>query len=343
MRCHPELPYLQGVALEGQLILEYAHVRSKLFSKVLDGALPADTNSIYGVAMNQTSIEQAVYDMVKQAATVLPPDVVESMEISREHEEKGSTARMALDTILENVKLAAEDVAPMCQDTGWPTFFVYYPLGWSTARMRREIEAAVAKATSNNVLRPNAVDPVSGKNTGTCVGTGIPTIEFIEVESDHVKIDLLLKGGGCENTSTQFKLPDADLSAGRDLDGVRKVVLKAVFDAQGRGCGPAILGVGIGGDRTHSYKLAKKQLLRKLSDTNPDEELAKLEERIREEANELKIGPMGFGGGTTVLGVKAGVAARHPACFFVSIAYFCWASRRSSLVFEGEDNYRIEQ
>ncbi|MDZ7816082.1 MAG: fumarate hydratase [Planctomycetota bacterium] len=293
--------------------------------------------------MQQTSIEQAVYDMVKQAATVLPPDVVEVMEKARGLEEGDSTARMALDTILENIKLANEDAAPMCQDTGWPTFFVHYPPGWSTARMRREIEAAVAKATSDNILRPNAVDPLTGKNTGTCVGVGVPTVEFIEVESDKVKIDLLLKGGGCENTSAQFKLPDGELSAGRDLDGVRKVVLKAVYDAQGRGCGPAILGIGIGGDRAHSYKLAKKQLLRKLTDTNPEEELAELEKRILTEANQLGIGPMGFGGATTVLGVKAGVAARHPACFFVSVAYFCWASRRATLVFEDEDNYRVEQ
>ncbi|GAB4149998.1 MAG: hypothetical protein Kow00107_00330 [Planctomycetota bacterium] len=291
----------------------------------------------------QVPLEPIVFEVVKRASTVLPPDVIRALEKAHSTEQEGSTAKMAFEAILSNCKLADENAAPICQDTGWPTFYVSHPFGWSTSRMKREIDAAVARAAGESLLRPNAVDPVSGKNTGNCVGTGIPTVYFTEWESDKVKIELILKGGGCENVSTQFSLPYAKLGAGRDLDGVRKVVLQAVYDAQGRGCGPCILGIGIGGDRAYSYALAKKQLLRHVDDTNPDKELAELEQRIVRESNSLGIGPMGFGGENTVLAAKIGVASRHPASFFVSVAYFCWASRRASVEIHADGSYIISQ
>jgi fumarate hydratase class I len=150
----------------------------------------------------------------------------------------------------------------------------------------------------------------------------------------------LLKGGGSENVGFQYSLPHGALNAGRDLDGVRKVVLEGVFKAQGKGCGPGILGVGIGGDRPHSYWVSKEQLFRPLDDVNPDPRLAELEERILREGNELGIGPMGFGGNTTLLGVKVGSAHRLPASFFVSVSYLCWAARRKTMtVRNGEVEY----
>jgi len=280
--------------------------------------------------MQQFSLEKLAYEVIKRASTVLPPDIVRAVRAAYDKEAEGSSAKLAFKAILENVELAAKKAAPLCQDTGWPTFHVYHPLGWSTARMRREIEASVAKGVEDSLLRPNAVDPISGKNTETCVGTGIPTFYFFEVEGESARIDVLLKGGGCENTSAQYSLPFAPLKAGRDLEGVRKVVLQAVNDAQGKGCSPAFLGIGIGGDRAYSYALAKKQLFRHIDDKTADPRLAGLEARIIHDANELGIGPMGFGGACTLLGAKIGVASRHPACFFVSVAYFCWASRRAS-------------
>jgi fumarate hydratase class I len=148
---------------------------------------------------------------------------------------------------------------------------------------------------------------------------------------------LQLKGGGCENVSTQYDLPNTQLNAGRDLEGVRRVVLDAVNKAQGLGCAPGVLGIAIGGDRGASYIKSKQQLLRPLEDTNPDPDLAKLEDRLLEESNELGIGPMGFGGKTTVMGVKIGTMHRLPASYFVSIAYMCWANRRASLRVIGEE------
>ena len=162
-------------------------------------------------------------------------------------------------------------------------------------------------------------------------------MHFHEWEEDYLHVDLLLKGGGCENSSAQYKLPDARLKAGRDLDGVRKVVLDSVYQAQGKGCAPGVLGVAVGGDRGSSYIKSKQQLLRPLDDSNPDESLAGLEEQLYQEANELGIGPMGFGGKTTVLGVKVGAQHRLPASYFVSIAYMCWANRRASMDVNIED------
>jgi fumarate hydratase class I len=204
-------------------------------------------------------------------------------------------------------------------------------LGVSTRDLGRQIRHAVAIATDQAYLRPNAVDSLTGKNSGDNTGEDFPTIHYHEWEKDTIHVDLLLKGGGCENVSTQYKLPDGELNAGRDLDGVRRVVLDAVYQAQGKGCSPSVLGVAIGGDRGSSYIKSKQQLLRPLNDTNANEELAGLEEQLYDQANQLGIGPMGFGGKTTVLGVKIGAQHRLPASYFVSIAYMCWANRRASL------------
>ena len=123
-------------------------------------------------------------------------------------------------------------------------------------------------------------------------------------------------------------MPSEEFPASRDIKGVRKAVLDAAFKAQGLGCAPGILGVGIGGDRASSMLKAKEQFFRPLEDTNPDPELDKVEKQLHQEINELGIGPMGFGGKTTVLGVKIAELHRVPASFFVSVAYMCWADRR---------------
>jgi fumarate hydratase class I len=250
---------------------------------------------------------------------------------AKETEEAGSAAEGALDTILNNVALARQHSTPICQDTGTPIFEIFYPVGVSTRALTQQIRQAVAEATDQAYLRPNAVDSLTGKNSGNNTGEDFPTMHFHEWENDTIHVELLLKGGGCENVSTQYKLPDGPLGAGRDLEGVRRVVLDSVYQAQGKGCAPGVLGVAIGGDRGSSYIKSKQQLLRKLDDTNPDEKLAALEEQLYQEANELGIGPMGFGGKTTVLGVKVGAQHRLPASYFVSIAYMCWANRRASM------------
>lgn len=292
--------------------------------------------------LSQLDLTDAFVALVRKAATDLPADMEGSLEEARAREETGSAAEGALDTILRNVTLARKNGTPICQDTGTPIFEVYYPLGVSTRALTGQIRRAVALATEKAYLRPNAVDSLTGENSGDNTGMEFPTIHFHEWDQDHIKADLILKGGGCENVSAQYKLPDSRLGAGRDLEGVRRVVLDAVHQAQGMGCSPGVLGVAIGGDRGSSYVKSKQQLLRKLDDANDNEELAALETQLYDEANQLGIGPMGFGGKTTVLGVKIGTQHRLPASYFVSIAYMCWANRRASMTVTLGDDDEIE-
>jgi fumarate hydratase class I len=238
---------------------------------------------------------------------------------------------------LKNVQMARENSTPICQDTGTPLFYVQYPEGWSTRRLREQIQQAVAQATQRAYLRPNAVDSLTGANTGDNLGDNhFPTIHFEEVDGDTLTIELMLKGGGCENVGAQYSLPNSVLGAGRDLEGVRKVSLDAVQKAQGKGCAPGILGIAIGGDRGSSFAASKETLLRQLDDSNSDPELAALEERLTDESNQLGIGPMGFGGKTTVLGTKITATHRLPASYFVSVSYMCWAYRRRRMTVDGD-------
>ncbi len=281
-------------------------------------------------------LRKAFLELIRRTSTDLPPDVQNSLEAAREVEATGSAAQGALITILENVDLARENATPICQDTGTPIFTVHHPAGWSTRELRAQIEEAIALATSKSYLRPNAVDAISGVNSGNNLGdSAFPTIHFEEVEGETLTVDLILKGGGCENVGAQYSLPDSRLGAGRDLEGVRKVVLDAVQKAQGKGCAPGVLGIAIGGDRGSSYAASKEVLLRPMTDENPDPELAALEHTLYTQANQLGIGPMGFGGQTTVLGVKVKGMHRLPASYFVSISYMCWAHRRRRMTLTG--------
>ncbi len=281
--------------------------------------------------LNEVDLTDHFVELFRRASTILPDDMRQALARAKDKEEPGSAAEGALDTILRNIEIARDNSTPICQDTGTPIFEIYYPLGVSTRKLADSIRRAAAIATDRSYLRPNAVDSLTGENSGNNTGIDFPTMHFHEWDEDKVHVDLLLKGGGCENVSTQYKLPNARLKAGRDLEGVRRVVLDAVFQAQGKGCAPGVLGVAIGGDRGQSYIKSKQQLLRPLDDSNPNPELAALEERIHQEANELGIGPMGFGGKTTVLSTKINTLHRLPASYFVSIAYMCWANRRAHM------------
>lgn len=283
------------------------------------------------------SLAEALVDLIRRASTDLPADVEAALWAAREREERGSAAARTVETILENVALARARSTPICQDTGVPIFTVRYPHGTSTCELHARIEAAVAEATRRAYLRPNAVDPLTGTNSGNNLGGGFPTFHFKEWGEDHLQVHLLLKGGGSENVGAQYKLPHAPLGAGRDLPGVHRVVLDAVYRAQGKGCAPAVLGVAIGGDRGSGYVRAKEQLLRPLDDVNPVPELGALEERLYDTCNQLGIGPMGLGGKTTVLCAKVGTVHCVPASYFVTVAYARWACRRARMTVRGRE------
>lgn len=280
-----------------------------------------------------------MYKLIVDTSTFLPPDVRVTIAKAKARENGGTSASLSLSTITDNIKMAEENVSPICQDTGLPTFIIKTPVGANQIEMTKAIKEAIAEATKDGKLRPNSVDSLTGENSGDNLGEGLPVIKYEQWEKDEIDVRLILKGGGCENKNIQYSLP-ADLEgigkAGRDLDGIRKCILHSVYQAQGQGCSAGFIGVGIGGDRSAGYELAKKQLFREADDTNPHPELAKLEEYVLENANKLGIGTMGFGGETTLLGCKIGVMNRIPASFFVSIAYNCWAFRRLGVVLDQE-------
>ncbi|OQX64344.1 MAG: fumarate hydratase [Anaerolinea sp. 4484_236] len=284
-------------------------------------------------------LTQEILELVRRTSTDLPADVEAKLRASYADEEPGSAAQGALDTILKNVDLARKNSTPICQDTGTPLFYVHYPEGMSARKLKKMIQNAVIAATKKAYLRPNSVNAITGKNTGDNTGDEhYPTIHFEEVDENlPLTIELMLKGGGCENVGAQYKLPNVAMGAGRDLAGVRKVVLDAVHQAQGKGCAPGILGVSIGGDRGSSYLASKEVLLTKIGSENPDPELDALENQLTEEANQLGIGPMGFGGKTTVLDTKIKGLHRVPACYFVSVSYMCWAYRRRKMMVNGSE------
>jgi len=283
-------------------------------------------------------IEQSMLELITQTSTNLPPDVRTRMAAAMAAEKAGSQAASALDVMAVNVDMALANAGPICQDSGLPTFEIRTPMGTNQVLMKQKILSALAEATRQGMLRPNSVDSITGKNSGNNLGPGAPVLHWNQWENDQeIEVRLLLKGGGCENKNIQYSVP-CDLPhlgrADRTLDGVRKCILHAVWQAQGHGCAPGAIGVGIGGDRTTGYQHAKEQLFRLIDDVNPEPKLAALEDYIMSAANTLNIGAMGFGGAVTLIGCKIGALNRLPACFFVSVAYDCWAFRRLGVILD---------
>jgi fumarate hydratase class I len=282
-----------------------------------------------------SELQDSLVELIRRTSAEIPEDVHQAILGSLEQEKKGTIAASAMKIIDQNIALAKNKSQPICQDTGSILFYVDCPVGYDQLTFADTAREAVTLATKKGFLRQNSVDSLTGKNDGTNVGPGAPAFHFHQQRSPEVVVRLVLKGGGCENVGAQYSLPAEKLNANRDLDGCRKVILDAVLQAQGKGCGPGILGVCIGGDRATGYELSKTQFLRKLEDRNPNPELDALEQDVLKTSNELGIGPMGFGGKTTLLGVKICAANRLPASYFVSISYMCWAYRRQGVTLDG--------
>ena len=285
-------------------------------------------------------ITKAIVELYRKAATELPDDVVNAIVKAQRKEKKSSIAYNTFSQIIETIKIAKEKKNPICQDTGMPIFYVKIPAEASIRKISQEILNATRIATKEVPLRSNSVFTLNNKNTGNSVGLSedktnihLPIIYIEEHDKKEIIIDLLLKGGGSENVGRHYSLPDKTLKAGRDLDGVRKCIIDCVKKAKGFGCPPGIVGVSFGSPKDFVAQESKKQLLRKLDDTNENKILNRLEKNLLKELNKLNIGVMGLGGKTTVMGVKVKALHRHPACFFVDISYSCWALRRKRLIY----------
>ena len=287
-----------------------------------------------------SQLQDSLAELIRRTSAEIPGDVHEAMLAALESERKNSLAANALQIIDRNIALAKNKSQPLCQDTGSLLFYVDAPVGYDQIAFAETAREAVKLATKKGWLRQNSVDALTGKNDGTNCGPGAPAFHFHQHRAPEITVRLALKGGGCENVGAQYSLPDDALQAGRDLDGCRRAILDAVLQAQGKGCGPGILGVCIGGDRATGYELSKTQFLRRLDDRNAEPKLDALEQDILKTANELGIGPMGFGGKTTLLGVKICAANRVPASYFVSVSYMCWAFRRQGVTLDAAGNIR---
>ena len=281
--------------------------------------------------MDAKILQKNLLELIRRTSAELPTDVVRVIDKGWRKEKKDSSGKYALEVIRDNIIMAKDKSQPLCQDTGTIICYVDLP-GWLDEKtFRKAYDKAVVQATKVGFLRQNSVDSITGANSGTNLGPGNPAYHFHPAKGKALKVRMMLKGGGCENVGAQYSLPDNSIGAGRDLEGVRRCLLDAVLNAQGKGCGPGILGVCIGGDRGSGYVAAKEEFFRLLDDSNPDKKLAKLEKQILKEGNSLGIGPMGFGGETSLLGVKITHRNRVPASFFVSVSYMCWAFRRNGI------------
>src|SRR5437660_4177215 len=219
------------------------------------------------------ALQDSLVELIRRTSAEIPDDVHKAILDSLEQEKKGTIAESAMKIIEQNIELAKNKSQPICQDTGSIIFYVDCPIGFDQLAFDEAAREAVKLATKKGCLRQNSVDSLSGKNDGTNVGPGSPIIHFDQHRSSEVSVRLVLKGGGCENVGAQYSLPSEKLKANRDLDGCRKVILDAVLQAQGKGCGPGILGICIGGDRATGYEYSKRQLLRTLEDQHTDPEL----------------------------------------------------------------------
>jgi fumarate hydratase class I len=296
---------------------------------VLPDGWKADLSNLKGL-----DLTQPVLELLRRTTSRLPQDVIDALVKGRDAEEEGSRAFNTLNDMVRNIILADGKVTPLCQDTGSIIFWVRHPYGLSQRAVKQQLRTAVAEATKKSWLRPNCVESLSGKNSGTNMDPfheHHPAIHFEEWDKPEIEISVMQKGGGCENVGAQYRLPDAALGAGRDIKGVRKCIIDAVVKAQGQGCSPGILGVAIGGDRVTGYEKSKELILRKLGTANADPKMDAFEKEITNDLNTLGIGPMGYGGNTTALGVMVEEMYRHPASFYVSISYMCWSSRRGTL------------
>ena len=276
-------------------------------------------------------VEEAAFNILKQAVIYLPSDVKQALKRACE-EETSETGRTQLETILHNVELAEKFDVPMCQDTGT---IIFYIKAGSRVKDLDKVEGALMRstrrATKEIPLRPNAVDPFAGKNSGDNTGRYIPFLNWDIVPGDCLEIIAMTKGGGSENVCM-----GGMLVPGEGIRGLKKFVVDTVIKAGAKPCPPNILGVGIGGGADISMKLAKRALLRPLTERNADPEIAKLEEEILEAVNMTGIGPMGLGGRTTAFGVHIDYAFRHPASFPAAVAFSCWAARRAAAKIDSE-------
>jgi len=276
--------------------------------------------------LNRETFIRSISDLLRKAEIELPDDVVEALR-KAESREENPVAKFQLQAILKNIELAKKHGVPMCQDTGIMIFYVELGTEFQPGfDLEAAIRDAAVLATREIPLRPNAVDPLSRKNSGDNTGAGIPDIHWELVPGKQLRITVAPKGAGSENMSTLRMLNPTEVGS------IKNFVLETVINAGGMPCPPLTLGIGIGGSFDKAARLAKEALLEPL-----DTPMNEFEKEILEAVNALGIGCMGLGGSTTALAVHVKTAHCHTASLPVAINIQCWANRHASVVFGGEE------
>ena len=242
--------------------------------------------------------------------------------------EESPVAKEVLAQIIKNAAIAGKEQIALCQDCG--TAVVFLELGQEAHIVDGDLVAAVnegvRQAYKSGFLRKSIVKQPFSARVNT--GDNTPTIIYTDVvPGDRLRIIVMPKGGGAENMSRLVMLTPA---AGRQ--GIIDNVIKAVDEAGSNPCPPVIIGVGIGGTAEKTMMLAKKALLRKIGEHNPDVEVAELEKELLQKVNGLGIGPMGYGGRTTALAVNVEVFPSHLASMPLAINFSCHSSRHKETV-----------
>jgi len=283
-------------------------------------------------------IEKSILEAIRLAETTIPEDVYKHLKMAYSMEEN-EISKSQLQSILDNVEYAREKQLPICQDTGTQTFFVDVGFDFPFKKeLVNSIVNAVSKATQNYYIRPNAVDPFSGKNPGNNVGRFIPYINWFLRDGDDATINVLPKGGGSENASAL-----AMLKPGEGIKGIKKFVIDQLVRAGANPCPPTIIGLGIGGGSDLSLIIAKRALLRPLGQRHEEKRIADLELELLDLANKTGVGTMGWGGKVSVLDVHIEYAYRHPASLPVGMVVQCWADRRSKVHIDSKGNVEVVQ
>ncbi|MEM2673622.1 MAG: fumarate hydratase [Candidatus Bathyarchaeia archaeon] len=284
----------------------------------------------------QSLIEDVTVRLLRLAAVRLPEDVKEAIRKAYSVE-RNPIGKLQLKNILENIRLAEERNVPLCQDTGVISFYLRIGSNFKgLGEIKDALYKAARRATLEIPLRPNSVDLFTGKNSGDNTGRYIPYINWEITDGDYLEITALLKGGGSENACALKMMNPSD-----GLNGLKRFVIESVIKAGGIPCPPTIIGVGLGGGADIAISLAKKAILKPISEENPDENIAGLERELYEAINRIGIGPMGLGGDITTLAVKIEHAHRHPASYPVAVVFQCWAARKASahIYSDGEVKY----
>lgn len=277
--------------------------------------------------IQSSAVVDAVEKLCTPAASHLPEDVLEALKMSSENEESPLGISI-LQQVVENAEISRTETRPLCQDTGYAVLFV--EMGQECYIEGDTLDAAcqegIRRGYDKGFLRKSIVhDPLYGRKNS---GDNTPAVVHLEiVEGDTLKITLAPKGGGSENMSAIKMLKPSD-----GEKGVVDFVVDSVVNAGGNPCPPVIVGVGIGGTFEKCAQIAKKALLRKVGEPNPDSHYAALEKMLLEKINASGVGPQGLGGRTTALAVHIETWPAHIASMPVAVNLNCHAARHAEVV-----------